>query len=210
MTMINSQRPLMSRYAQHGVTLLENMVALLVISVGLLGFAGMQAFTLHGGASTTYRQIAMQQVHDMADRIRANPAAYYSVDTVTGKFPNLYSGVSAIASPVAPGTNCRKDPCTAAALAVFDIYEWQTTNNALLPGDHSAAGGYIVGADIRDTGTNAPIFLSADPGMPARQRFTVAVRWDADNTGSKEVRTATDCSLVQATDLRCYAVVIDL
>ena len=200
----------MSRRAQSGVTLLENMVALLVISVGLLGFAGMQAFTLHGGASTTHRQIAMQQVHDMADRIRANPAAYYTVDPVTRRFPNLYAGVSANASPSAPATNCRKDPCTAVALAAFDIYEWQIANNTLLPGDHSAAGGYIISADLRDTATNIPISLSADPGMPPRQRFTIAVRWDGENTGSKVVGTPTNCAAVGATDLRCYAVVIDL
>ncbi len=199
----------MSRRAQCGVTLLENMVALLVISVGLLGFAGMQAFTLHGGASTTYRQIAMQQVHDMADRIRANPAAYYTFDPVTKKFPNLYAGVSANASPSA-ATSCRKNPCTAAALAAFDIYEWQTANNTLLPGNHSAAGGYIISADLRDTATTTPIYLSADPGMPTRQRFTIAVRWDAENTGTKAVGKPTECGAVGATDLRCYAVVIDL
>ena len=204
----NHKPSLMSRHAQDGVTLLENMVALLVISVGLLGFVGMQAFTLHGGASTTYRQIAMQQVHDMADRIRANPAAYYSMDAA-GNFPNLYSGVSASASPAAPPTDCRKAPCTAATLAAFDIYEWQTANNALLPGNHNAAGGYILGVDILDAG-NVPIRLSVDPGMPVRQRFTVALRWDADNTGSTGVGTATDCTTVSAKDLRCYAVVIDL
>lgn len=208
MTVNNNHRLIMSRHAQAGVTLLENMVALLVISVGLLGFAGMQAFTLHGGASTTYRQIAMQQVHDMADRIRSNPAAYYTIDAA-GKFPNLYSGVTPSASSVAPPTDCRKSSCTAAALAAFDIYEWQTANHALLPGNRSAAGGYIVASDLIGPG-GVPIYLSADPGMPVRQRFTIAIRWDADNTGSKEVGTPTDCSMVEATDLRCYSVVVDL
>lgn len=192
----------MSRQAQSGVTLLENMVALLVISVGLLGFAGMQAFTLHGGASTTYRQIAMQQAHDMADRIRANPAAYYTRDAVTGLYPNLYAGVTATATPAAPSTDCRTKTCTAAALAAFDIFEWQSANNVLLPGNHTAAGGYIVAAPL-----NA---LSSDPNMPLRARFTIAVRWDGDNTGSKSVGTPTDCAAVKAVDLRCYAVVIDL
>jgi len=197
---------LVSRHAQSGVTLLENMVALLVISVGLLGFAGMQAFTLHGGASTTYRQIAMQQAHDMADRIRANPAAYYTA-VFTGAppistYPNLYNGVTATASPSPAPTDCRTKGCTAAELAAFDIFEWQTSNNALLPGDHSAAGGYILATPL-----NA---LSSAPSAPIRPRFTIAVRWDGDNTGSKSVGTPTDCTAVKTSDLRCYAVVIDL
>ena len=198
-----------SRHTQCGVTLLENMVALLVISVGLLGFAGMQAFTLHGGANATYRQIAMQQVHEMADRIRANPAAYYTVD-VKGNYPNEYHGVIANALPSAPPTNCRTDSCTAADLAAFDIYEWQTANNTLLPGDHSAAGGYIVGVNLTEPlPSGAPILLSGT-GSPPRQRFAIAVRWDADNTGSKDVGAPTNCETVTATALRCYAVTIDL
>lgn len=168
----------------------------------------MQAFTLHGGASSTYRQIAMQQVHEMADRIRANPAAYYTVDK--GNYPNEYHGVIANASPSTPPTNCRTDSCTAADLAAFDIYEWQMANNTLLPGDHSAAGGYIVGVNLTEPlPSGAPILLSGT-GSPPRQRFTIAVRWDADNTGSKDVGAPTNCETVTATALRCYAVTIDL
>jgi len=197
--------PLMSRHAQSGVTLLENMVALLVIAVGLLGFAGMQAFTLHGGASSTFRQMAMQQAQDMADRIRANPAAFYS--SVDGK--NHYDGVTPTATPTAPSPDCRTTRCTAVELAAFDIYQWRVANNALLPGDHTKAGGYILSTPLVDT-LGAPILLA--PGLPGRQRFTIAVRWDGDTTGSTSVGAApTDCSKADpAKDLRCYSLVIDL
>lgn len=200
----NNPLLLMSRHAQYGVTLLENMVALLVISVGLLGFAGMQAFTLHGGASSTHRQMAMQQAQDMADRIRANPAAFYAAANGV----NNYAGVTPNASPTTPSPNCRATACSAIDLAKFDIYQWHVANNALLPGDHSAAGGYIISTPLVDL-SGVPILLA--PGLPGRQRFTIALRWDGDTTGSTSVGAVpTDCAAVTATDLRCYSLVIDL
>jgi type IV pilus modification protein PilV len=195
----------MSRCAQSGVTLLENMVALLVISVGLLGFAGMQAFTLHGGASSTFRQMAMQQAQDMADRIRANPAAFHNAANAT----NNYDGVTPTANPAAPATDCRAKRCTAVELAAFDIYQWRVANNSLLPGDHSVAGGYIASTPLLDA-AGAPILLA--PGLPGRLRFTIAMRWDGDNTGSASVGAVpTDCSKADpAKDLRCYSLTVDL
>ena len=194
----------MSRSAQSGVTLLENMVTLLVVSVGLLGFAGMQAFTLQGSASSSYRQMAMQQAQDMADRIRANPAAFY------GAAVNNYGSVTPNATPTAPVPDCRIARCTAIELAAHDIYEWQIANNALLPGNHSFAGGYVLGSPLLGPG-NVPIPLGPAVGMPIRQRFTIALRWDGDKTGSTSVGAVpTDCSAVAVKDLRCYALVIDL
>lgn len=201
---VTSNQAVITRHAQSGVTLLENMVALVVVSVGLLGFAGMQAFTLQGGASSTYRQMAMQQVQDMADRIRANPAAYY----ISADGANHYDGVVPSSTLTTPSPDCRAQRCSAIELAEFDIYQWQVTNNLLLPGDHSVAGGYIRSALLLDP-ANAPILLA--PGLPGRQRFTIAVRWDGDNTGSTSVGAVpTDCTAVKTKDLRCYALVIDL
>lgn len=200
----NSQLQLMSRHAQTGVTLLENMVALLVISVGLLGFAGMQAFTLQGGAGTTYRQMAMQQAQDMADRIRANPAAVY----LSTNGMNNYAGVIPNATPTTPSPDCRVASCSAIQLAQYDIFQWHVANNSLLPGDHNKAGGYIVSTPLLDP-AGTPIPLA--PGLPGRLRFTITLRWDGDNTGSTSVgATPTDCAAVTAKDLRCYSQVIDL
>lgn len=206
MTTATHHRFEMSRSVQSGVTLLENMVALLVVSVGLLGFAGMQAFTLQGSASSGYRQIAMQQAQDMADRIRANPAAFYGAANGI----NNYGNVTPNATPTAPSPDCRVARCTAIELAAHDIYEWQMANNALLPGNHSFAGGYVLSTPLLDPGS-VPIPLGPAPGMPVRQRFTIALRWDGDKTGSTAVGAVpTDCSAVAPKDLRCYALVIDL
>lgn len=62
---------------QHGFTLLEAMIALVIFSVGLLGLAGMQMTGLQSNHSAMLRTIATQQSYDMAERLRSNRAGKY-------------------------------------------------------------------------------------------------------------------------------------
>jgi len=68
------------RRASRGFTLLETLVALAVLSVGLLGAAALLLDSLRGHAAALRRVAASNLVRDMADRIRANPrgGAHYA------------------------------------------------------------------------------------------------------------------------------------
>ncbi len=59
---------------QRGMTLIEILVAIVVLSVGLLGLAGLQLKGLQVSQGSTYRWQAAILAEDMADRIRADPA----------------------------------------------------------------------------------------------------------------------------------------
>ncbi len=58
--------------AQRGLSLIEVLVAVVIISLGLLGMAGLQASSLRGSQSAVYRAQAAQLAADMAERMRAN------------------------------------------------------------------------------------------------------------------------------------------
>lgn len=105
-----------------GFTLLEVLVAIVVLSLGLLGLAGLQAASLRNNQTAYYRGIAVQQAYDMADRIRANLAGVRA-----GNYSALAVGL--------PGGNpdCFAAACSAANLAVSDHRQWNTVNAALLP-----------------------------------------------------------------------------
>ncbi|HCJ29231.1 MAG TPA: type IV pilus modification protein PilV [Pseudomonas sp.] len=59
---------------QRGATLIEVLVAMLVLSVGLLGLAGMQMTALQSNQSAYYRSQATVLAYDIMDRMRANRA----------------------------------------------------------------------------------------------------------------------------------------
>ena len=58
-----------------GVTLIEMMVAVLVLSIGLLGIAGMQAATSKYKINSWSRSQASVLLSDLAERVRINPGA---------------------------------------------------------------------------------------------------------------------------------------
>ena len=71
---IRRQRLAPRRY-EGGISLIEVLVAVVVLSIGLLGLAGLQASGMRVGQSSLYRSQAALLAYDMADRIRANAAA---------------------------------------------------------------------------------------------------------------------------------------
>lgn len=60
---------------QAGMSMIEVLVAIVVISLGLLGLAGLQATGLKNNFSAHSRAQAMQYAQDMLDRMRTNRTA---------------------------------------------------------------------------------------------------------------------------------------
>jgi len=66
---------------QAGVGLVEVMIAVLVLAIGLLGIAALQAITLKNSGSSIQRTQAMVHVYGMADTLRANKSRLASFNT---------------------------------------------------------------------------------------------------------------------------------
>jgi type IV pilus assembly protein PilV len=60
--------------AQRGVGLIEVLVAVLILSIGLLGLAGLQMRTLRDNQSALDRSVAVVETHAIADAMRADRA----------------------------------------------------------------------------------------------------------------------------------------
>ena len=75
------QRGFSRRRVQAGVGLVEVMIAVLVLAIGLLGIAALQAITLKNSGSSVQRTQAMVHVYGMADTLRANKSRLASFNT---------------------------------------------------------------------------------------------------------------------------------
>lgn len=113
-----------------GFTLIEVLIAMLVLAVGLLGLAGLQATSLKNNQSAYNRSQATQLAYDLADRMRAN---------VAGK--TTYTTGTATATAACLTTA----GCTKEAMAENDLKEWNDAITATLP---SGAGSITVTSGI--------------------------------------------------------------
>jgi type IV pilus assembly protein PilV len=142
---VNARHPAQRPERSRGFTLVEAMVALLVLSIGLLGIAALFIESLKAMRTSVYRTQAVNLATDLADRMRANrlPA-------------NAYDCGGACAA--AEGGN---------AVAIADINAWITSIAAELP---SGAGGvtytaatavtpdiYVISVTWTEVGQAAPI-----------------------------------------------------
>lgn len=102
---------------QSGFTLLEVLVAIVVLSIGLLGLAGLMATSLRNNQSAYHRSQAVLLAYDISERMRANrPAA----------LTNAYDITIGTAAPA--GTD----------MAATDIAEWKAILARSLPAGDGA------------------------------------------------------------------------
>jgi type IV pilus assembly protein PilV len=110
---------------QNGFTLIEVLIAMLVLAIGLLGLAGLQATSLRNTQSAYNRSLATQLAYDLVDRMRANVAG---VAVYTSMLP----------SAAAAQENCLKVStftitCLPNVMAKNDLYEWNLAVTTSLP-----------------------------------------------------------------------------
>lgn len=79
-------RPFLSAACPHcrGLTLVEILIALVILSIGLLGLAGLQTASLKFNTSAYYRTQATALAYGLADRMRANRPAALADDYTVG------------------------------------------------------------------------------------------------------------------------------
>ena len=66
---------MINKTTQKGVGLVEVLVALLILALGVLGFAALQLRALDAAQEATAQTIAMNTARDLAERMRVNRAA---------------------------------------------------------------------------------------------------------------------------------------
>ena len=150
------------RQQQKGATLIEALVSILVLSLGLLGMAGLQLNALSFQKSSWSTHRIAELTGDIGERIRANPTG-----ATDGNY--TYTATYSTAKTATITSNlCRTSvaDCTTAQIANDDLSSWLLKAQNALPGgaarlEGDAINGFVVTALYADKE-----FINAATGVP--------------------------------------------
>ncbi len=150
----------MSKNSSKGFTLMEVLVALAVLSIGMLGMAGMQLFSMKSSHNAYLQSQASFFAYDLIDKMRANPTGFDN-----GGYDTTYSSI--------PGTpaDCQSTTatCSPLQLASFELAQWKCALGTY--GNDTACSGTLDMTSVLPNG-DGRIERSGDD-------VTVRVRWQA-------------------------------
>ena len=141
---------------QRGFSLVEVLIALIIMSVGMLGIAGLYVQSMQAGRTSMFRHQAVTLAGDVADRIRANPRAGIA-----------YAGFGANHNCIGAGVDWDESQ-----MAANDILIWDQEALDSLPN-----GDVIVAFD---DAVNPPLYTITiqwtEPGEVLNYTITIPVR----------------------------------
>ncbi len=155
-----------------GFTLIEVLIAMLILSLGLLGIAGTLLTATRSSTSNYLRQQGVQYAYDIVDRMHANSTIANSASS-----GNPY--VVALAAPAATiGKDCTATSCNTAQMAAYDVWQWQTTLKNNLPGGLGRVSVTPVGTPATTAQITVTVTWSDQPaqakfGDTASSKYTV-------------------------------------
>jgi len=125
------------RLKTRGFTLLEVLVALIVISIGLLGIAAMQATAITSTHSSQVESLVALQARSLADAMQVNTTYWHG-----GSYPNTAFTVSTTKGTTTvsdstlntAGPDCTQAACSPIQLAAYDVQTWGSQLNTQVPG----------------------------------------------------------------------------
>lgn len=157
----------MIKKQQAGFSLIEVLVATVIMAVGILGVAGLQVISLQQNRSSLLRSEALQIGNDIIDRMRANPTEDYEIS---------YSD-----PPPSSASNCFGSSCTQSEMALFDLAQWKCAINPVSSDGETYAICTTLG--LGSTASSMPDGegeVAIDSGVQ-----TVRVRWADGRDGAK-------------------------
>jgi type IV pilus assembly protein PilV len=152
-----------NRAANKGFSLIEILIALIVLSIGLLGHTKTLSVGLRATTDANLRTQATYLVNEMVERMRSNRPAAHS-----GYYAEIdYAGINCSINPAkicSEGVAGTAVECTTNELADEDSYHWLCQVQSTLPGGE--------------------VSVSTSAGV-----YSIQTRWDGlDEHGNVQVR----------------------
>jgi len=121
-----------------GVSLIEVLIALVVISIGLLGVAKMQALAIASTRVSSVRSLIAIEAASLASAMHANGGLKGYWGTAAASLQVTVTGNAITSSTdsalTAATTDCTSAVCVGAPMAAYDLRTWGSALQAVIPG----------------------------------------------------------------------------
>lgn len=154
---------------QSGFTLIELLVSTIVLSVGLLGLAQLEIFSMRHSHGAYLRSQATHLAQDISDRMRANIQGVDNDDYELMLFPARVAGC------LDPGVGC-----SPTEMAKNDAFDWRFNLSNTLP---SGQGIVCLDSSPQD-GTRVAAHGCDGVGT----LYAIKIWWDEDRDGGPNLR----------------------
>jgi type IV pilus assembly protein PilV len=114
-----------------GFSLVEVLVALVIIGIGMLGIAKLQALAYASTGTSALRSLAALQASSLASAMHAN-RNYWSVVPAGFQFQFTGNTITTTTDNTLTGTKC-SSACAAGPLAAYDVQQWLLAVSSVLP-----------------------------------------------------------------------------
>lgn len=160
-------------HKQQGFSLIEALVAFLILSVGMLGIASLQTMSLKSGHSAAMRTVAVMKVEEILESMRSNPTALLNYAAGTGDM-GIDNGCSqTLAAPAA---------CTPAQMAQDELFRWKNSLIEALPNNAATTASVIITPAVPPQILSLVVVTvnwnerNLDTGTAAGMNYSVAVQ----------------------------------
>jgi type IV pilus assembly protein PilV len=149
--------PIITRTHQ-GFSLIEVLIALVVLAIGLLGLATLQMTSLQFNSDAYLRSQATVMAYDIMDRMRTNMTGVVAGNYTVATESDANAKVSSYSSCSGSSCGCTgTTTCSVANMALYDLGTWYDRMDKTLPGSSSKR------ATIEDLGN---------------REFRITIKWD--------------------------------
>jgi type IV pilus assembly protein PilV len=123
------------KHRQKGFSLIEALVAFLILSVGMLGIASLQTMSLKSGHTAALRTVAVMKVDEILESMRSNPTALlnYAAGTADMGTDNGCSQTTVAAAA-----------CTPAQMALDELFRWKSSLIEALPNNAGTTATVVI------------------------------------------------------------------
>jgi type IV pilus assembly protein PilV len=168
-------------FRQAGFSLMEVLVSVMVLTLGIIGAAGMQLAATRTSQQTLYHGIGLQIASEIADAIRANDSEMRRSDG-DNRFMNVDYDASKERDPQPPAVLCYAMACDSSQLAQFDIHGWKRRVRDALP-----SGRLVICRDSRpwDDGKGAFVW-ECTAGSGERASLVIKLGWHTKQTEANQ------------------------